>query len=404
MSNNIVIVGGGVAAISAIKAIREIQSETKISVFQNEKIYPYYRIKLTKSLFDNLEEDKILLQKKEWYESNNVNLYLGKEVVALDTVNQNITINDGSNFHYDKLLLAHGASNFIPPIDGINKRNIFTIRNYSNVQDIRNNLNDKKTILNIGGGIQGLEAVWAFSKQNKKVTIIEVADRLMPRQLDTRASEILKKIIENLNIKVLLNMQIEKIVGEDEVKGIVTKNGDAIDCDMIIYSIGIRPNKKLLENTNIKTNIGVIVNDRMQTNIENVYAAGDISEFDGRIGGLWSIAMEQGKVAGYNIENKESFYSSAVPVTTMNAFNISLFSMGNIDENKSTKTLIEESSDGLSYKRIFIKDNKIVGAIIVGDIKHSTILKNAIEKEIVIDKLDLDAISIDNLLIELKNK
>jgi len=402
--NNIVIIGGGIAAVNAAKAIREIDSKTKIYIFQNEKIYPYYRIRLTKSLFDNIDIDKMLLQKREWYEQNNVKLHLDKEVVEVDVLNHSVTLNDGAILKYDKLLLASGSNNFTPPINGIDKKNVYTIRKFDNIQTIRANIADKKTILTIGGGVQGLETAWALRIQDKEVVIAETLERLMPRQLDKRASEILLKSIESFNVKVLLNTQIKEITGEDKAEGIITKDGRTFNCDMIIYSVGIRANKKLLENTPVKTNLGVIVNDKMETNVENVYASGDVAEYNGKIGGLWNIAAEQGKIAGYNIAGKDAAYTGLIPVTTMNAFNLSLFSAGDIDENSCDKTLADESIDKITYKRIFIKDNKIIGAILIGNSKYSTLLKNAIEKETVLSDTDLSNISVDDLLVKLKSK
>jgi nitrite reductase (NADH) large subunit len=403
VSNKVIIIGGGVAAVNAIKAIRELDREVEINVFQNETIYPYYRIKLTKNLFDNLAEDKILLQKKEWYSLNNIKLHLGEEVVDIDTNKQEIALHSGSRFTYDKLLIANGSSNFIPPIDGIEKENVHTIRKLSNIEDIKDSIEDKKAILIIGGGIQGLETAWALHQHGKKVIIAEVQESLMPRQMDKRASEILSRAIESFNIKLFLNTQIKKLNGKDEVEGVTAENGDTIDCDMVIYSVGIRANKKFLENTPIKTNLGVIVNDRMQTNIENVYAAGDVAELYGKIGGLWNVALEQGKTAGYNIAGREAVYTASVPVTMMNAFNISLFSVGNTDENSCDQTLIEDNPEELSYKRLFIKDNKIIGAILMGDTKYSTLLKNLVEKETVLFDINLSGISVNELLVKLKS-
>jgi nitrite reductase (NADH) large subunit len=403
VSNKVIIIGGGVAAVNAIKAIRELDSEAEINVFQNEKFYPYYRIKLTKNLFDIHTEDKILLQKKEWYDLNNVSLHLGEEVVDIDIYKQEITLSSGSRFSYDKLLLANGSSNFMPPIDGIEKENVHTIRKLSNIHDIKNNIEHKKAILIIGGGIQGLETAWVLHQHGKEVIISEVLERLMPRQMDKRASEILRKTIESFNIKLLLNTQIKEVSGKDKVEGVTTNNEDSIACDMIIYSVGIRPNKKLLENTPVKTNLGVIVNDKMQTNIENVYAVGDVAELCGKIGGLWGVALEQGKIAGYNIAGREAAYTASVPVTMMNAFNISLFSAGNIDENSCDETLMDTDSDRLTYKRLFIKDNKIIGAILIGDTKPSTLLKSMIEKETVLSHIDIAGMSVDELLIKLKS-
>ncbi|HSQ34173.1 MAG TPA: FAD-dependent oxidoreductase, partial [Peptostreptococcaceae bacterium] len=189
MNNNVVIIGGGVAAINAIKSIREIDSKINIHVFQNEKFYPYYRIKLTKSLLDNIEEDKILIQKKDWYKLNNVNIYLDKEVIEVDTDKGEVIVDDGSRFGYNKLLLANGSSNFTPNIEGIEKENVYTIRKLNNIQDIKESIYDKKKILSIGGGIQGLETAWTLHQHGENVIIAEHHDRLMSRQLDKRASK-----------------------------------------------------------------------------------------------------------------------------------------------------------------------------------------------------------------------
>ncbi|MGV8981226.1 NAD(P)/FAD-dependent oxidoreductase [Clostridium sp.] len=402
-SDNIVIIGGGVTAVNAVKAIREIDSDTNIFIFQDEKYYPYYRIKLTKGLFDNLEEEKIMLQKKDWYELNNVKLYLNNKVVGIDTIKSEIILHDGSRFGYNKLLMANGSRNFMPPIDGIDKENVYTIRKFDNIRDIQDNINGKKTILNVGGGVQGIETAWSLNKYGKNAIIAEVQERLMPRQLDERASQILKTAIEGFKTKVLLNTQIVKILGENKVSGVEIKGGKTIDSDMVIFSVGIRANKELLEDTEVKTNIGIVVNDRMETNVENVYAAGDVAELNGRIVGLWNIAIEQGKTAGYNIVGKQAVYTGIVPVTVLNAFNIALFSMGEVDEKQCDKTIIEESTDSLSYKRLFISDNKIIGAIVIGDNKYSTLLKNAIEKKIAFSNIDLLNVGVNDLLMKLKN-
>ena len=402
MSDNIVIIGGGVAAVNAVKAIREIDSDINIFIFQNEKYYPYYRIKLTKGLLDNLEEEKIMLHKKDWYELNNVKLYLDIEVIGIDIIKSEIVLYDGSRFGYNKLLFANGSKNFMPPIEGIEKENVYTIRKLDNIRDIQNSINDKKNILNVGGGVQGIETAWSLNQHGKNAIIAEVQERLMPRQLDKRASEILKTAIESFETKVLLNTQIVKILGENKVKGVETKEGRIIDSDMVIFSVGIRANKELLENTEVKTNIGIVINKRMETNIENVYAAGDVAELNGRIVGLWNIAIEQGKTAGYNIAGKQAVYTGVVPVTILNAFNIALFSMGEVDEKQSDNTITEESSDGLTYKRLFIRDNKIIGAIVIGDNKYSTLLKNSIEKKIVFSNIDLLNAGVNDLLAKLK--
>ncbi|MBE5965641.1 MAG: NAD(P)/FAD-dependent oxidoreductase [Lachnospiraceae bacterium] len=398
MKNNIVIIGGGIAAVNAIKAIRELDQASEIHLIQNEHYYPYYRIRLTKSLFEPLKIDKLLIQKQDWYEQNKVHLYLGREAVAVDTAKNKVSLDNGTELEYVKLLLANGAGNATPKIDGIEKSNVYSIRKFSDIEAIRANVDDKRVILCIGGGIQNLEAAWAMCSQGKNVTIAEFQDRLMPRQLDAKASEILQNAVKRNNVQILLNTAITKITGSKEANGAVTKNGRLIECDMVIYSVGIRSNTALYENTPLEINRGVIVNHHMKTSLDHVYAAGDIAELDGRVGGLWSIAMEQGKIAGYSIAGKEASYSAAIPVTNMNAFNLSIFSIGEIDENNAAHTLVEESPDDSTYRRIFIKDNRIVGAIIIGNPRNNMLIKKYVENKLSLPDIDFTKAMVEDLI------
>lgn len=170
------------------------------------------------------------------------------------------------------------------------------------------------------------------------------------------------------------------------------------------FSVGIRSNVKLLENTDVKIKRGVLVNNKMQTNIKNIYAAGDVAELEGQIGGLWTVASEEGKIAGYNMVEKDKEYCIIPPVTMMNAFNISIFSVGNIDEENCEETIIEDKKDEELYKRLFIKDKIIVGAILVGDTKEAMLLKKAVEKKVLLSDLDLNKINYEDIILKLKSK
>ncbi|HBB30186.1 MAG TPA: NAD(P)/FAD-dependent oxidoreductase [Clostridiales bacterium] len=399
MNDRIIIIGGGIAGISAIKAIRETDSTIEIHMISNEKFYPYNRLRLTKGLFGNLSSEDILLQKKEWYEINKVNLHIDKEVTWIDVKEHEVILNDGDKLNFSKLLLASGAHNFTPPIEGIEKENVYTIRHLEDAWAVKEVVSAKKKPLIIGGGIQGLETAWELNQHGEEVAIAEIQSRLMPMQLDIRASQILRNIIEGYNIKVYLEMQVYKILGGNEVTGVSGENGLQISCDMVVYNAGIRPNINFLKDTPIQYNKGVIVNNKMETSVEDIYAAGDVVEFGGRTFGLWNIAIEQGKAAGCNMVGMDMVYKNIVPVTTLNAFGISLFSMGNVDEDKCHYSLIEESEYDKAYKRIFIHDNKIVGAIVIGDTKKSPILKSAIENQTLIDKFDLYKVFVKDEMI-----
>lgn len=402
MNYKIIIIGGGVAAVNAIKGIREHDKTSSIHLVQNENFYPYYRLRLTKSIFDKVNIDQLILQKKEWYEDNNITLYLGMEAVSIDTKAQQVTLDNGVTLDYSSLLLANGASNFVPTIEGIHKDNVYSIRYLTDIVDIRDQSPDKNSVLCIGGGVQNLEAAWAMCSQGKKVTIAEFMDRLMPRQLDVKGSELLKKAVENCGAKILLGTEVTKLIGDDKVSGAETKDGQHVDCDMVIYSVGVRANVGLYRDTPIKINRGVIVDDHMRTSEANIYAAGDVAEY-GRYSGLWTIAMEQGKIAGQNIGGNDVSFTGVVPVTNMNAFDLSVFSIGDIDENNFTHTLVETSDDEKIYKRIFIKDNIIIGAIIIGETKDNNVIKKFVDNQTVLRDIDFSNIRVSDFITSLRS-
>ncbi|MBU3092752.1 FAD-dependent oxidoreductase [Clostridium sp. CF011] len=400
MAKRIVIVGTGIASVTAIKAIREIDLGSEICLIGQENFYPYNRIRLSKGIFDDLEENNILLQKKEWYEQNKVKIIINTKVLNINTDSLELILCDGRKIKYDKLLIATGSSNNIPPIDGIGKEGVYTLRGLNDALNIKDSLNASAQVIVIGGGIQGIEMAWILHQHGKKVTIVELQSRLMPLQLDNKASEILKDIMHGYGIEILTNTGVVKITGDAKVAGILIDKEVELKCNMIVYSTGIKPNKELIAYTKVKAVRGILVNNKMETNIENIYAAGDIAEYDNEVNGLWNIAIAQGKVAGYNIAGKETVYEKIIPVTTLNAFGILLFSMGCIDELESTKVLIDEDTNLKIYKKIFIRNNKVIGAIVIGDMKRSPLLKSAIEKGITVGDVDL---SVDELLDKLKN-
>lgn len=403
MSEKIVIVGDGIAAISAIKAIRETDKDSEIKLYGDEKFYPYNRVRLTKAMLSSLDEEKILLQKKEWYVENNIKLYRNLKVNSINTEKKELELSDGTKTNYTKLLLANGSRNFTPDINGINKEGVLTLKNLEDAQNIINKVEKSETILVIGGGILGLELAWELRKMNKKVIVSEIASRLMPKQLGEKASLILYNTVVNNGVQVILGNGISEIsVNDKGVEGIITDNGKFIPCDLVIYSVGIRPNIEILTGTNIKVSKGIIVNEKMQTNIQDIYAAGDVAAFKNGIYGLWNIAIGQGTIAGYNMIGRNVDYKPIAPVTTLSAFNISLFSMGDIDESNASNIVVSEE-EGL-YNKILVDDNKVIGAIVVGSIKSSPVLKKAIEEKIDLGNIDFGNVYIGDLIERIKSK
>lgn len=403
LNHKIVIVGNGITAVTALKSIRDVDKNSEIHLIGDEKFFPYNRIRLSKGLLNTLEEDNILLQKKEWYKSNNINLHLNTEVTSINIKEKKVQLSNGNTIDYTKLLLAQGAHNLKPTISGINKKGVTTLRTLKDAWNIIEQIKNSNVVLIIGGGIQGLEIAWILSNMGKKVIIAELLPRLMPNQLDEKASKILQKAVRSHGIDIMLNTEISEIYGEDIVEGFTTKKGNSIPCNMIVYSIGIKSNTEILKDTGININRGIIINEQMETNIKDIYAAGDVAELNHKISGLWNISIGQGKVAGYNIAEKCAIYEHIVPVTTLKAFNLSLFSMGIIEEDKATDIIVEDKSENI-YNKVFLNNNKIIGAIVIGQIRYSPALKIAIEKEIDLSDVNLNNVTFKDLIEIIKKK
>ena len=399
---NYCIIGTGVAAVNAAKAIRDHDQDAKILVFGAEKFLPYNRIKLSKELFSDLHSEKVLIKKEKWYETQNIQVYPNTEIVKIDTNHHTLTTSTNETIRYDKLLICTGAKNRKLSIEGVDKKGVFTIREMYEAEDFKVYFADKTSVVTIGGGIQGLETAWSLHKAGKKVSIVEVAPRLMANQLDEKMSEILKNKIEEAGVDIHLDASVNQIIGEKEVEGVVIED-TTIACESVIYSIGVIPNLDVVKHTPIYTNRGIIVNENMQTNMEDIYAAGDVTELNGEVAGLWNRAMDQGKIAGMNMAAAHAVYQGTLPVAIFNAFDLSLFSIGLVNENQCDVTMIEEEGND-KYTRIFIKDDKIVGVISLEGVVASIPYKTAIEKQVSLDGLDLNNMTISDVMSEVKDR
>lgn len=402
MRERVVIVGGGVAAVTAAKAIREINKDKEIIIYSEEKFYPYNRMRISKGMLSGIDEEKLLLEKRDWYDKNNIELNLNVKVTKIDIKEKVIDLSNGEKVNYSKLLLANGARNFQLPIKGINKKGVFSLRTLDDGKAILNNIAKVENILHIGGGVQGLELVSILAKAGKKVSVMEVSSRLMPRQLDEKASIILQAAAEKAGVNVLLNTKAEEVLGEDNLTGVVTVDNTIEECDMLIYAAGISPNSQVVSGSNIAVNKGIVVNNKMETNIKDVYAAGDVSEFNGTVFGLWNVATMQGKVAGINIAGEEAYFEGVVPVTTLEAFGISLFSMGVIDEEQASYIIKEEDIEKNIYKKIIIKEDRVIGGLFLNNPRAAVPLKEAIIKNVNLSTIDYKKCSLDNFIIKLK--
>lgn len=404
MTKNYCIIGTGVAAVNAAKAIRDQDPEGNILVFGFEDSLPYNRIKLSKDLYGDLRSEKVLIKKEAWYQKQQIQTFPNTAITQIDVEEHVLVTSAGERISYDKLLICTGAKNRKLPLPGFDKQGVYTIREMHEAEAFKSYIEEKSNIVNIGGGIQGLETAWSIVKAGKKVTILEAAPRLMARQLDEKASSILKQKLEAAGVDVRLQAAVQRVVGEEAVAGIQV-NESTISCDSVIYSIGVIPNLDLVANTAVTTRQGIIVNDYMETNIPDVYAAGDVTEWKGTVEGLWDRAMDQGKVAGKNMASQGTeVYRKSIPLTVFNAFDLALFSMGLVDESQCDTTLLEEDDATGKYTRLFIANQTLVGVISFESVIAAAPYKTVIESQVSLVGLDLQAMSIQEFMAVVKER
>ena len=370
------IIGNGIAALAAAKEIRKNDEEGSIIMVTNESSHTYYRIKLTEYISKDFEDDDLLVSKKEWYDEKNVKVMLSKIVEKINVENQTVRLDDSEEIKYEKLLIATGSRPFIPPINGKFKEGIFALRSLKDLHYIKDYLKNCENVSVIGGGLLGLEAAWSLKQLGKDVSIIEFAPYLLPRQLDKDIANKLEQKLSNLGFKIYLDSQAEEIMGEGKAKGIKLNGERTIKTDAILVSSGIRPNLDLVRDTEVKYDKGIIVNNKMETNIDNIYAAGDVVEVDGMVLGLWTSGNEQGKIAGGNMTGENLEYNIPKLFTNLKIGDIELFSVGVINDFDKVYEYKEEEK-GI-HNKIFVKEGKMVGAILFGDLKEMVKIKNAV--------------------------
>lgn len=370
-----VIIGNGIAALSAAESIRKNDKESKITMITREPYNTYFRMKLSHLLGHEYELGKLYVRPESWYKSNNIDIMLKCSVVSLDTDKKIIHLDSSDKITYDKLIIATGSYSFIPPVKGRDKNGVYAIRSLDDVNNLNKYIKDKKRGIVVGGGLLGLEAAWSLKQAGYDINVIEFFPRLLPKQSDEEGSKIIENIIENSGIKLILNAEVAEITGDD-ADGVILKDGRKVQADFVIFSAGIRPNVDIAKDSGIKINRGILVDDFMRTNVDDVFAAGDVAEYNGKIYGLWTVAMAQGRNAGLNAAGIRTKYKEVIPSSTLKITGVDVFSSGDISGEKSTSYSYK---DGNIYYKLFIRDNKLVGAILIGDISSSTKIKKAID-------------------------
>lgn len=361
------IIGNGVAGTTAADNIRTLDREEAITLVTDEDLPFYYRIRLNEYMAGEISEEALVARKPSWYEERRIELRLKTPIAGADPGEKAVVTAGGERLSYGTLLLAMGSHSFVPPIQGAEKTGVFTLRSVQDARDIGAYAARAAKVVLIGGGLLGLEAGNALRKLGKAVTVVEFFPRLLPRQLDPDAARRLQAILEEMGFAFRLGAKTREITGDPAAAGVLLESGERLPADMVVVSAGVRPNLALAEVLGLDRDKGVKVDERMRTSRADIYAAGDVAEFEGTVYGIWPASLEQGKIAGINMAGGEGTYKGTTMANTLKVVGVDLASAGDIDADNALESRVVSAER--SYRKIVLKDGRIVGCIMLGNTK-----------------------------------
>ena len=372
-----VIVGNGVAGVTAAQSIVRADPTAEVHIFGAEP-YPYYRRpRLWELIAGEVEQDALYFRPPEWYAERGIAVHLGVQVTSLDPSAHCLTLSDGSIAEYDRLLLATGGRPFVPPFEGTGREGVFTLCTLDDALAIKTYVRDVRRAAVIGGGLLGLETARALRSAGLEVTVIEFAPYLLPRQLDAEGAQVLQALLEAQGLHILTNAATEAILGDGHATGVRLKDGRVVDGELVLISTGIRSRLELAREAGLEVNRGVVVDEQLRSSAADVYAAGDAAEFKGRVYGIIPAAIEQAQVAAANMvadpstssgRGGSTTYSGTMPANTLKVVGIDLTCLGEATATGDEFAILSRADPASGvYRRLALRKGKIVGAILLGD-------------------------------------
>jgi nitrite reductase [NAD(P)H] large subunit len=368
-TEHLIVIGNGMAGAATLAEIVKRSSRPAITVFGGEPHPNYNRILLSDVLGCAKTFDEIFLNTRRWYEENGMQLHAGTFVTGIDLEKKAVTAQDGRRHPFDQLLIATGSLPFIPPMQGADRPGVFTFRNIEDTESMIQWAASRYRAVVIGGGLLGLEAARGLTNRGMAVTLVHLMGHLMEQQLDERAGAILKTEIEKMGIAVRLGCTVDQVRGGENVTSVRLTTGEFIETDLVLITAGIRPNVKLAREAGLSVGRGILVDDSMRTSHPDVYAVGECIEHRGKTYGLVGPALEQARVAADAItRDGNRVYHGSVSSTALKVAGIRLTSMGDfLGKEEGSEELVYMDAGAATYKKLVIRNKRVVGAIFLGD-------------------------------------
>jgi NADPH-dependent 2,4-dienoyl-CoA reductase/sulfur reductase-like enzyme/ferredoxin len=377
----VVVIGNGIAGVTAADHLRRRHPGTQIDLIAEEPHHLYNRMGISRLVYGRSAMQGLYLNPDAWYEERAISTWLNTRALWIDRNNREVALGTGEKLAYDRLILASGSSSWVPPIEGFGATGTGVLRSAADAMALRAYAQRVGTQRGIvaGGGLLGLEAAYALHKLNIKTVVLERSDRLLKRQLDQRAGELLKTYLEGLGLEILLEAEVKTADANARLRNVELADGRRLPAQILLVAAGIQANTELAREAKLEINRGVLVDDHMRTSDPTIYAAGDVVEYGGQLPGLWPTAVAQGEVAAENAAGGDRTYKEVVPVTILKVVGIELSSMGRVEPEPGDEEIALEETG--RYRKLLIADGKIAGAILLGPGNDVAAVRTAITRE-----------------------
>ena len=368
MSEPLIIVGNGMAAARLVDELAKTAlGRYAVAVIGDEPRLAYNRVLLSSVLAGETGSHEIELRPADWWRHRGVTVRYGYRVTEIDTGRRELKIAGEESMEYSKLVLAIGSTPLRLNVPGADLAGVHTFRDTRDVDLLLTLAAAKKRVVVVGGGLLGLEAAYGLAKAGAPVTLLHLMDRLMERQLDGPAADLLKTLVERKGIRILLNASTARIHGDGQVEAVELADGSRIEADAVIFAAGIRPNTALAKEAGIAVNRGIVVNDVMQTASPDIYALGECAEHRGTCYGLVEPAYEQARVLAQHLAGRPASYQGSVVSTNLKVSGVSVFSAGDFMGGEGSESLVLSDRKRGTYKKLVVADGRLTGAVLIGD-------------------------------------
>ena len=382
-----VIIGNGTAAVGCIEGLRSVDKDGEITVISEEKHAVYSRPLISYYLEGKTDLERMKYRGDSFYDDNKCKVIYGKRAVSLGEGKKQVELDDGSRLDYDELCVATGSRPFVPPFEGLDSvQNKFNFMTLDDTLALEAKLTKDARVLIVGAGLIGLKCAEGILDRVKDITVCDLAERVLSSILDAECAAVVQKHLETKGMKFMLGDTAVRF----EKNQAYMKSGAVVPFDILVLAVGVRANTELVKAANGNVNRGIVVNDKMQTSIPSVYAAGDCAEgFDSSIGANRVLAIlpnayMQGHTAGVNMAGGDAAFDNAIPMNSIGFFGLHMMTAGAYDGE-----MIEEKTDG-GMKRFFVKDGRLSGFILIGETERAGIYTSLIREKIPLDTIDFD--------------